>query len=58
MLLVLVEGRVPELTEPESESAYCAVSLLAHRSWREVLCLPLLWLETVSVFQGCLFESH
>lgn len=57
--LVEVKGRVPELREPrEKERADCAVSLLALHSWREVLCLPLLGLETISVFQGCLLESH
>lgn len=57
--LAEVVGRVPELREPrDRERADCEVSLLALHPWREALWLPLLGLETVSVFQGCLLESH
>ena len=59
MQLAEVAGRVPELREPrERERTDCAASLLALHSRREVLWLPLLGLEAVSVFQGCLLESY
>ena len=57
--LAEVVGRVPDLREPrERERADCAVSLLALPPGREALWLPLLGLESGSVFQGCLLESH